>query len=106
MKCALSSAPGVSNLFVGRKLAKMEGNMQTTFTAGNVFQVPADGQHIFKILEIELGLMYDNLYTKARVVRTWLRAVLQCLTHISLVVAFVLFLVGGKQGFTVELLLQ
>ena len=27
--------------------------------------LPADGQHIFKILEIELGMMYDNLYTKA-----------------------------------------
>ncbi|KAF7019663.1 unnamed protein product [Triticum aestivum] len=99
VKYALSSAPGVRNLFVGRKLAKMEGNMQTTFTAGNVFQVPADGQHIFKILEIELGLMYDNLYTKARVVRTWLGAILRCLTHISLVVAFVLFLVGNKQRY-------
>ena len=78
-------APGVRNLFV---VAYRE-----YFTAGTVFQVPADGQHIFKILEIELGLMYDNLYTKARVVRTWLGAVLRCLTHISLVVAFVLFLV-------------
>ena len=50
-------APGVRNLFV---VAYRE-----YFTAGTVFQVPADAQHIFKILEIELGMMYDNLYTKA-----------------------------------------
>ena len=32
VKCALSSAPGVRNLFVGCKLAKIEGNIQRTFT--------------------------------------------------------------------------
>ncbi|XP_062194168.1 uncharacterized protein LOC133897451 [Phragmites australis] len=97
VKYALSSAPGVTNLFVGRKIAKMKDNVRETFTAGNVFQVPAEGRLIFKILEIELGLMYEKLYTKARVVRTWLGAILRCVSHISLVVAFVLFLVGSKQ---------
>ena len=58
-------APGVRNLFVGRKLAKMVGNIPRKFTAGTAFQVSADGWHIFQIPEIELGMMYDNLYTKA-----------------------------------------
>lgn len=84
-------APGVRNLFVGR--------IQRIFYCWYCFSSTSRCAHIFKILEIELGMMYDNLYTKVRVVRTWLGAILRCLTHISLVVAFVLFLVGNKQRY-------
>lgn len=96
VKYALSSELGVTNLFVGRKIAKMKGSIQKIFTAANVFQVPAKGRLIFKLLEIELGMMYDNLYTKTRVVRTWLGAVIRCISHISLVIAFVLFVLGNN----------
>lgn len=97
-KFALSSAPGVRNLFVGRKLEQMDGSVESAFTGGFFYEhVSEDGQLVFKILEMEVGMMYDSLYTKAPVIRTWAGAILRCFTHISLVIAFVLFLIRNKQ---------
>lgn len=50
-----------------------------------------------KLLEIELGLMYDDIYTKATVIRTRCGIILRCISQISFVAAFVLFFVSNKQ---------
>ncbi|KAL6600558.1 hypothetical protein ACP70R_045358 [Stipagrostis hirtigluma subsp. patula] len=97
VKLALSSSPGVRNLFVGRKLEQMEQGVQSAVSGYFYNQVSKNGELVFKILEIELGMMYENLYTKARVIRTWAGAILRFVTLISLLVAFVLFLTRNKQ---------
>lgn len=94
---ALSSSPVVRNLLVGRKIDQMEERVRHAFSGRLYSQVSENAQLVFKILEIELGMMYDNLYTKARVIRTWTGAILRFITCISLMVAFVLFLTGNKK---------
>uniref|UniRef100_A0A0E0DNJ6 DUF4220 domain-containing protein n=1 Tax=Oryza meridionalis TaxID=40149 RepID=A0A0E0DNJ6_9ORYZ len=51
-----------------------------------------------KIIELELSMMYDILYTKAMILQTWIGCILRCISHIAMVVAFVLFLVTPKHG--------
>lgn len=51
-----------------------------------------------KIIELELSMMYDILYTKAMIPQTWIGCILRCISHIAMVVAFVLFLVTPKHG--------
>ncbi|XP_052154646.1 uncharacterized protein LOC127772728 [Oryza glaberrima] len=51
-----------------------------------------------KIVELELSMMYDILYTKATILQTWIGCILRCISHIAMVVAFVLFLVTPKHG--------
>ncbi|XBI86798.1 hypothetical protein VPH35_094687 [Triticum aestivum] len=46
---------------------------------------------LFEIMEIQLGLMYDDIYTKALVLRTWGCTILRCISHLSFLAAFVLF---------------
>lgn len=41
--------------------------------------------------------MYENLYTKAMVLRTWAGAMLRFVTLVSLVVAFALFVADNKR---------
>ncbi|CAL4997418.1 unnamed protein product [Urochloa decumbens] len=51
-----------------------------------------------KLLEICLGIMYDDLYTKALVLRTRSGIILRCISHICAWVAFIVFLAchGGR----------
>ncbi|KAE8779783.1 hypothetical protein D1007_47143 [Hordeum vulgare] len=54
----------------------------------------------FKIMEIELGLMFDDIYTKAQVLRTRGGIILRCLSVISFLSAFVLFSVRNKEQYS------
>lgn len=51
--------------------------------------------HLPKLLEVELDLMYDDIYTKAMVLRTRSGIIFWCVSQVSLVVGFVLFIVGA-----------
>uniref|UniRef100_J3LB48 DUF4220 domain-containing protein n=1 Tax=Oryza brachyantha TaxID=4533 RepID=J3LB48_ORYBR len=79
---ALSSSPAVRNLFAGRKLDQMEERVQRAFSGRSYSQASENTQLAFKILEIELGIMYDNLNTKARVIYTWTGTMLRLITYI------------------------
>ncbi|KAF7069649.1 hypothetical protein CFC21_075248 [Triticum aestivum] len=46
---------------------------------------------LFGIMEIQLGLMYDDIYTKALVLRTWGCTILRYISHITFLAALVLF---------------
>jgi hypothetical protein len=52
----------------------------------------------FKLLEIGLGIMYDDIYTKALVLRTRSGIVLRCISHICSWVAFIVFLACNDRG--------
>ncbi|KAM3389913.1 hypothetical protein ACQJBY_011829 [Aegilops geniculata] len=51
-----------------------------------------------KVVEMELSLMYDILYTKAAMVHTWGGYLIRFLSPIATVTAFVLFLFYSKGG--------
>ncbi|KAF8676356.1 hypothetical protein HU200_047057 [Digitaria exilis] len=54
---------------------------------------------LLKVLEIQLGMMYDDLYTKAHVLRTKSGIILRGISQICLVVAFILFLTTDRQNY-------
>ncbi|KAM0923583.1 hypothetical protein ACQ4PT_005452 [Festuca glaucescens] len=52
-----------------------------------------------KFLEVELSLMYADIYTKAVVLRTMSGTILRGISRVSIVVAFVLFCVSNKEKY-------
>lgn len=53
-------------------------------------------EQAYKIIEIELSLMYDSLHSKAAVIHTWYGRLFRCVTLISTTTACVLFNVRHK----------
>jgi hypothetical protein len=52
------------------------------------------------VLGVELGMMYDDLFTKALVLRTRSGITLRCISQLSALVAFLLFLAGKKPKYS------
>jgi hypothetical protein len=92
IRCALCSATGVRDVFAGRKLHQIESEASEKLTNNVAFEGLEDGEVHFKIVEIELGLMYDELYTKAKVVQTLPGTILRCVSLVSMIVALVVFI--------------
>ncbi|CAN6194297.1 unnamed protein product [Urochloa humidicola] len=61
------------------------------------FWVQERGDLLPKVLEIELGLVYDYIYTKAGVFQTMSGIILRGVSQASFVASFLLFLVSNKQ---------
>uniref|UniRef100_A0ACD5W2Q4 Uncharacterized protein n=1 Tax=Avena sativa TaxID=4498 RepID=A0ACD5W2Q4_AVESA len=57
-------------------------------------------EQAYKIIEIELSLMYDTLHSKAAVIHTWYGRLFRCVTLVSTTTACVLFnvLYRGRHG--------
>ncbi|KAM3352003.1 hypothetical protein ACQJBY_023719 [Aegilops geniculata] len=57
-------------------------------------------EQAYKIIEIELSLMYDTLHSKAAVIHTWYGRLFRCVTLVSTTTACVLFNVlhKGRRG--------
>lgn len=53
-------------------------------------------EQAYKIIEIELSLMYDSLHSKAAVIHTWYGRLFRCVTLVSTTTACVLFNVRRK----------
>lgn len=91
---SLHSAPGVRDLFAGCTLSQMQRSRVLTRLNHNEPLLP-------KCIEIELAMMYDDLYTKAVVLRTRSGVILRCISQICATVALVLFfLVSNKQRYS------
>jgi len=60
---------------------------------------PMQPKKLLKVLEVQLGMMYDDLYTKAHVLRTKSGILLRGISQMCLVVALTLFLAGARQSY-------
>ncbi|XBH75268.1 hypothetical protein VPH35_102056 [Triticum aestivum] len=56
------------------------------------------GEHIGKVVKLELSLMYDILYTKATVMHHWYGYQLRAISPLATIVALLLFHSNGKYG--------
>ncbi|KAM0892529.1 hypothetical protein ACQ4PT_025681 [Festuca glaucescens] len=91
---SLHSAPGLRDLFAGCNLSQMQRSRVLT-------QLSRDERLLPKCIEIELALLYDDLYTKAVVLRTRSGIILRCISQICSMVALALFfLVSNKQRYS------
>ncbi|KAG2633355.1 hypothetical protein PVAP13_2NG272200 [Panicum virgatum] len=70
------------------------------FTLENYFQRFADQESKVKIIDMELGIIYDDLYTKAVVLRTGTGTIFRCVVQVSTVAAFKLFHDDNKSGYS------
>lgn len=95
VRFALGAAAVVRGFFAGFTLAELEDAHSGAFlTDFDIYY--SDQAH--KMVEMELGIMYDDLYSKATVLRTWSGVMLRCVSQLSTVVAFALFLGSSKPG--------
>lgn len=94
---SLDSAPIVRHLFAGFTLFQIpEGFHATTWTSyarSDEVQLAK----LAKLVDVELGIMYCDVYTKAAVLRTRRGIMLRCTSQVSAMVALVLFTVGNNK---------
>lgn len=53
---------------------------------------------MWKVIEMELSLMYDILYTKAGVIHSWFGYSIRVLSPVTIFSSFILFIVSGRGG--------
>jgi hypothetical protein len=90
----LSSMPGVRDLFSGRTVSQMKVREAFKFQADSR---PLD--QVLKLLEVELAMMYDDLYTKAMVLRTRTGVILRCISQILMTSAFFIFIFANSRQY-------
>lgn len=94
---ALVWSPITRGLFAGHGSA---GNFEEASGFGiSVSGFRQDHTMLFPLLDIELCIMYSDLYTKARVLGTMSGIVLRLISQVSIIIALVLFAVSGKVGY-------
>ncbi|CAN6275426.1 unnamed protein product [Urochloa humidicola] len=59
-----------------------------------------DLQYQAKVVDLELGIMYNDLYTKAALLRTRSGIVIRCICQVTTVVALVVFAASNKQSYS------
>lgn len=90
---ALRSMQSVHSIFAARTYYITTLQIPRPFEVQDINKMP-------KMMEIQLGMMYDDLYTKALVLRTRSGIILRCISQVSAAVAFVLFFVSSKQRYS------
>ncbi|XP_024314732.1 uncharacterized protein LOC104582772 isoform X2 [Brachypodium distachyon] len=95
---ALHTACYIRGFLAGRATFQMGHEIR--FTLVDYFGRFAEHGAKLKIIEMELAIIYDDLYTKAVVFRTWTGSIFRCAVQISTVVAFVLFRIDRKESYS------
>ncbi|KAL6596865.1 hypothetical protein ACP70R_046999 [Stipagrostis hirtigluma subsp. patula] len=95
---ALHTARYIRAFLAGRATFQM--GHEISFTLVAYFWRFVDHEAKGKIVEMELAIIYDDLYTKAMVLRTWTGSIFRCVVQISTVVAFKLFRACDKEGYS------
>ncbi|KAI5022527.1 uncharacterized protein LOC123406736 isoform X1 [Hordeum vulgare subsp. vulgare] len=95
---ALHTARYIRGFLAGRATFQMGHEIR--FTLVEYFGRFAEHGAKLKIIEMELAIIYDDLYTKAVLFRSWTGSIFRCVVHISTVVAFVLFYANRKESYS------
>lgn len=91
---ALNTVLRVRGLLMGRTLFQLGEKIENELV--HDFAKHGQKQGKLKIVMMELGMMYDLLYTKAMVLQSLTGQIFRCIAEISMVVAFVLFLANRE----------
>uniref|UniRef100_A0ACD5W7D3 Uncharacterized protein n=1 Tax=Avena sativa TaxID=4498 RepID=A0ACD5W7D3_AVESA len=86
---ALDSMPFVLDVLAER-------NMLGTTHKSLDRKIIMDPEQMIRIVKLQLGMIYDDLYTKSVVLRTWSGVILRCISQAAVVLSFVLFHVSDK----------
>jgi len=92
----LRSMPAVHKIFV-RRAARI---IDQSYSLGTRPDEHKSFNRVLRLFEIELGVMYNDLYTKALVLRTRSGIILRCISQICAVIAFILFLSDERQSYS------
>jgi hypothetical protein len=57
------------------------------------------GMYLYELIEMELSLLYDILYTKAAVIHTWYGLCIRIISPLSAIAAFLLFQFSSKDAY-------
>ncbi|CAL5009989.1 unnamed protein product [Urochloa decumbens] len=82
-------------LFVGRTILQLGNEAKQCFE--KYFKTHGEAEEKLKIIQMELGMMFDLLYTKAMVLQRRSGRLLRRAAQISMVLAFVLFLQAERR---------
>jgi len=88
---ALKSMPSVLDVFSNRTLLDLQPELLKTID---------DCDQMIRMVRLQLGMMYDVLYTKALVLRSRTGVILRCMSETSIIVAFALFHASGKERYS------
>ncbi|CAD6224901.1 unnamed protein product [Miscanthus lutarioriparius] len=90
---ALRWAPGTKDMFAGRTIGWAgEGNYK------KLTHYRLDPNQFFKLFDVEFCIMYSDLYTKTRLLRTTTGVVLRFISLVSTILALVFFTVSSSSS--------
>nr|CAE04180.2 OSJNBa0029C04.11 [Oryza sativa Japonica Group] len=72
-------------------------NAEAETTKEIINNLSEEPQRMYKVMEMELSLMYDILYTKAAVVHTWIGYCIRALSPFAIATSFLLFYFCGSE---------
>uniref|UniRef100_A0ACD5ZS86 Uncharacterized protein n=1 Tax=Avena sativa TaxID=4498 RepID=A0ACD5ZS86_AVESA len=58
------------------------------------------GEDVYRLVEMEMSLMYDTMYTKARVIHTWYGYCIRAISLVATTVAALLFQFSSRRGYS------
>jgi hypothetical protein len=97
VRVALHAMPGVRDVFSGRTTYQMDSDHNNALT--NTKNRLIESQDLsMKVLEIELAMIYDDLYTKAKVLRNMSGIIFRSISQVCMIVALVVFLLSNRGG--------
>lgn len=96
---ALHTARYIRGFLAGRATFQMGD--EAWFTLVDYFGRFADHESKVKIIEMELAIIHDDIYTKALVLRTWAGSIFRCVVQSSTLAAFMLFRGCNKGGYSI-----
>ncbi|OEL34957.1 hypothetical protein BAE44_0004023 [Dichanthelium oligosanthes] len=77
---------------------EMDSDTPDTETIHMIKELKKDSRSMWTVMEMELSLMYDILYTKADVIHTWTGYSIRAFSAPAIFASFLLFQFSGKDG--------
>ncbi|KAK1643378.1 hypothetical protein QYE76_061183 [Lolium multiflorum] len=65
-----------------------------------IWELRGKGESMWRVMELELSLMYDTLYTKASVTHSWVGYCIRVISPLAIVTSLVLFQLSSKDGYS------